>query len=86
MTANFPNETWRYVLLPVYLSAYKYKGRTFQVMVNGQTGAVAGQKPVVWGKVWLAIALFLAPGIGLGLRVFPRLMSVNVSTGYFSWN
>lgn len=83
MTANFPNETWRYVLLPVYLAAYKYKGRIFQVMVNGQTGAVAGQKPVVWAKVWLAIALFLAPGIGLGHWVFPRLLVGTVGTGIF---
>ena len=83
MTAKFPNETWRYVLLPIYLSAYKYKNRTFQVIVNGQTGAVAGQKPVVWGKVWLTIALQLAPGVGLGFRVFPRLMLGQLSTAMF---
>ena len=81
MTAKFPNETWRYVLLPVYLSAYKYKNRTFQVMVNGQTGTVAGQKPVVWAKVWLTIALLLAPGISLGFWFFPRLWHDQLSEG-----
>jgi Zn finger protein HypA/HybF involved in hydrogenase expression len=67
MTADFADERWRYVLLPVYLASYRFDGRTFQVMVNGQTGEVAGQKPVAWLRVWLAIAAMLAPGACLGL-------------------
>lgn len=74
MTAEFSNEAWRYVLLPVYLSAYNHEGRVFQVMVNGQTGTVAGQKPVAWWKIWLAIAGMLLPGLGLGLIGLPLLL------------
>jgi len=67
MTADFSNETWRYILLPVYISAYKFNQKVYQVMVNGQTGKVAGQKPVAWWKVWLAIAAMIAPGVLTGL-------------------
>jgi hypothetical protein len=67
MTVDFGNERWRYVLLPVYLASYPFDERTFQVMVNGQTGKVAGQKPVAWLRIWLAIAALLAPGACLGL-------------------
>ncbi len=67
MSADFSDEAWRYVLLPVYVAAYLFEGKTYQVMVNGQTGTVAGQKPVAWWKVWLAIGLLLAPGLLLGL-------------------
>ncbi len=67
MTADFADERWRYILLPVYLVSYPFEGRTFQVMVNGQTGKVAGQKPVAWRKVWLVIAALLSPGACLGL-------------------
>ncbi len=67
MTADFGDERWRYVLLPVYLASYPFDGRTFQVMVNGQTGNVAGQKPVAWLRIWLAIAAMLSPGACLGL-------------------
>jgi hypothetical protein len=67
MTADFADERWRYILLPVYLASYPFDGRTFQVMVNGQTGSVAGQKPVAWLRVWLAIAALLSPGACLGL-------------------
>jgi hypothetical protein len=67
MTAGFADERWRYILLPVYLASYPFDDRTFQVMVNGQTGSVAGQKPVAWVRVWLAIAAALAPGACLAL-------------------
>jgi len=67
MSADFADESWRYVLLPIYVAAYKFEEKVFQVMVNGQTGGVAGQKPVAWWKVWLAIALLMAPGALIGL-------------------
>jgi ribosomal protein L37AE/L43A len=67
MTADFGDETWRYILLPVYLTAYRFENKVYQVMANGQTAVVAGQKPVAWWKVWLAIAALLLPGLGVGL-------------------
>jgi len=73
MTADLADETWRYILLPVYLAAYQYQGKVYQLMANGQTGTIAGQKPVAWWKVWLAIAALLAPGVLLGLIGLPLL-------------
>jgi predicted RNA-binding Zn-ribbon protein involved in translation (DUF1610 family) len=67
MTADFADERWRYILLPVYLASYPFDDSVFQVMVNGQTGKVAGQKPIAWLKVWLVIAALLSPGACLGL-------------------
>jgi fatty acid desaturase len=66
MSADFCDETWRYILLPVYLSTYRYMDRTFQVIVNGQNGKISGQKPVEWWKVWAAVAALVLPGLGLG--------------------
>ena len=67
MDLDFENETWRYVLLPVYLANYSYDHKPYQVMVNGETGKVTGQRPADWNKVWLVIALLLAPGLLMGL-------------------
>jgi DNA-directed RNA polymerase subunit RPC12/RpoP len=74
MSADFSNETWRYVLLPVYLASYGFNGKIYQVMANGQTGVIAGQKPVAWWKVWLAVAALMAPGLLLGF--FGLILSV----------
>ncbi len=78
LTADFADETWRYVLWPVYVTAYRFEDKVFQVMVNGQTGAVAGQKPVAWWKIWLAIAALLSPGLCLGLISLPLLLAGGV--------
>jgi hypothetical protein len=67
MTLDFSEESWRYVLMPVYVAVYRYEGETYQVMINGQTGTIAGQRPVDWTKVWLAVGAMLAPGVLLGL-------------------
>jgi Zn finger protein HypA/HybF involved in hydrogenase expression len=63
MTADFADETWRYVLLPVYLATYTFQQQVYQVMVNGQTGVVAGQKPVAWQKVIMVVAALVVPGL-----------------------
>jgi predicted RNA-binding Zn-ribbon protein involved in translation (DUF1610 family) len=51
-------ETFKHILLPVWLAAYKFNGRTFRFVVNGQTGKVQGERP--WSKVKIAIAVVLA--------------------------
>lgn len=78
MVADFADETWRYALLPVYVSTYKFEGKTYQVLVNGQTGHIEGQKPVAWWKVYLAIALMFVPGVCAGLIGFPLLLAGGV--------
>jgi hypothetical protein len=67
MTMDYDGESWRYILLPVYLAVYNYQEKAFQLMINGQNGAISGQRPVDWTKVWLAIAAILMPGVLLGL-------------------
>jgi hypothetical protein len=67
MELDFGDESWRYILLPAYVAAYAYGDASYQVMVNGQTGDVAGQRPVDWTKVGLAIGGALAPGVLLTL-------------------
>lgn len=92
MTADFSNESWRYVLLPVYITAYTFEGKTYQVIVNGQTGKVVGQKPVAWWKVWLVIIATLIPGMVcslIGLLLFPLLpigVIMLIAAGIFSLN
>lgn len=70
MQLDFRDESWRYILLPIYVATYRYEGKTYQVMVNGQTGIVAGQQPVDWTKVGLAVGALVAPGLLLGLIGF----------------
>lgn len=63
MNAAFDDEAWRFILLPAYLATYRFAGKTHQIAINGQTGQVAGEKPVAWLKVWLAVGALTLPGI-----------------------
>lgn len=49
--------TFKHVLLPVWLAAYKYRGETYRFVVNGRTGRVQGERP--YSKVKIAIAAIL---------------------------
>jgi hypothetical protein len=42
-------------LLPVYVLSYRYKDKLYRFLVNGQTGKVAGDKPVSALRIGLAI-------------------------------
>ena len=53
---DFTGETFRLALLPAWLGSYNYGGKVFHLLINGQTGKVAGDKPVDQMKVALVIA------------------------------
>lgn len=53
--------TYKHVLLPVWVAAYRYRGKTFRFVVNGRTGAVEGERPYSSVKIFLLVlAMFLA--------------------------
>ena len=37
--------TFKHILLPIYIGTYRFQGKEYQILVNGQTGKVGGQKP-----------------------------------------
>jgi len=71
---EYSQETFKHVLVPVWLLAYDYGHKKFQVVVNGVTGEVAGTHPLsVWKIVGLSILalivliiIALAAGAGSG--------------------
>lgn len=50
--------TFKHVLLPVWMAAYRYQDRSFRFVVNGQTGKVQGERP--WSRWKIAFAILLA--------------------------
>ncbi|MGB3245277.1 MAG: TFIIB-type zinc finger domain-containing protein [Sulfitobacter sp.] len=65
------NLSFKHVLLPVWLAAYKYRGRTFRFVVNGRTGRVQGERPYSAIKITVAviIGLIVAAAIGYGMAM-----------------
>ena len=60
LSTTYRNITYKYLLLPVWLSNYKYKDKVYQFMVNGQTGKVSGKIPISIPKVIITVIGILA--------------------------
>ena len=61
MSVKHSGIKYKYLLLPIWLSSFKYKQKIYQFMVNGQTGRVGGRTPV--SAIRVAIALIIAAAI-----------------------
>ena len=59
-TTYYSDITFKYILLPVWISAYRFKDRNFQFLVNARTGEVQGERPWSWVKITLAALLVIA--------------------------
>lgn len=55
MNTNFSNITYKYLLLPIWISNFKYNDKVYQFMVNGQTGKVSGKTPLSVPKIVLTV-------------------------------
>ena len=60
MKTTYSNITYKYLMLPVYISSFTYKDKVYQFMVNGQSGKVGGKSPVSALKVALTILIIVA--------------------------
>lgn len=56
--------TFKHILLPVWLAAYRYNNKQYQVMVNAQTGEVIGDRPYSAWKITMAVLTTLAIALG----------------------
>lgn len=61
--------TFKHVLLPVWSAAYRFQGKSFRFVVNGQNGKVEGERPWSMVKIGFAIlagVIVIAAAIWLG--------------------
>ncbi|HSH37187.1 MAG TPA: zinc ribbon domain-containing protein, partial [Chthoniobacterales bacterium] len=57
--ADYSQQTFKHVLLPLWLLTYQYGAKTFRIVCNGFTGTVAGKYPKSWLKVTLLVIFIL---------------------------
>lgn len=57
--ADFSGQTFKHILVPVWLLTYVYGTTSYQVVVNGVTGKLAGGRPWSWVKIALVVLAVL---------------------------
>lgn len=56
---DLKDETFKHILLPVYISAFRYNNKTYQFFVNGETGAISGSRPYSFWKIFFLVISIL---------------------------
>jgi hypothetical protein len=55
--ASFSDQTFKHILVPIWLLTYVYGANAYQVVVNGVSGTVSGSRPWSWIKVSMLVLL-----------------------------
>jgi hypothetical protein len=64
---QYTRQTFKHILVPVWLLTYNYGPRAFQVVITGFTGEIAGRYPKSWVKI-LFLVLFILILVGVFAR------------------
>ncbi len=79
MAIRIDDVTFKHVLLPVWVAAYKYRGQSYRFVVNGQTGKVQGERPWSWIKITLAV---IAAAIVIGALAYGYVLVEEGGAGF----
>ena len=64
VNSRYWNQTFKHILVPVWLLRYRYGKRSFQVLVNGVTSEIAGHYPKSFWKIFFfVLAILLVIGV-----------------------
>jgi DNA-directed RNA polymerase subunit RPC12/RpoP len=67
MNMSLSEETFKHILLPVYISAYRYNGKEYNFFINGENGAISGTRPYSFWKIFFTVIFVL---LVIGLIIF----------------
>lgn len=70
---NYNDIKFKHILLPVWLSAYKYNNKVYRFMINARTGEVQGERP--WSTAKILLLVFGIIAIGVGVWYFSTQMN-----------
>jgi len=61
--ATFDDQRFKHILVPIWLMTYTYGATSYQVVINGVTGRLAGGRPWSWIKILLLVLVVLTLAI-----------------------
>ena len=65
VNTSYHDITFKHILLPVWISAYRYRDRTFRYLVNARTGEVQGERPWSALKITLFVLACITAAAGI---------------------
>ena len=71
VSTHYSAVTFKHLLLPIYVGAYRFGDKVYQVVVNGRTAEVQGERPYSFWKIFFFVLALVALVVLLAL-VFGR--------------
>ena len=65
LRTSYYDETYKYIFIPVYSTAYMYKDKHYNVLINGETGKIKGEYPK--SPIKIAAIIIVILGILFGI-------------------
>lgn len=62
--------TFKHVLLPIWISSYRFKDKVYRFLINGQTGEVQGERP--WSAIKIALAVLAAIAVIVAIIILTQ--------------
>jgi DNA-directed RNA polymerase subunit RPC12/RpoP len=59
VSTHYSGITFKHLLLPVYAGAYRFNQKIYQIVVNGRTGEIQGDRPYSFWKIALFVTALL---------------------------
>ena len=56
----FSGQTFKHILVPIWLLTYVFGAKSFQVLVNGSTGRIAGKYPLSGWKIFAVVVIVMS--------------------------
>lgn len=75
LNTTYGRITFKHILLPVWLSAYRYRGKIYRILINARTGEIQGERPYSKWKIAGAVLVVLAI---IGFFVALRAGAINI--------
>ena len=60
ISTSYSAVTFKHILLPVFIGAYRFREKVYQVMVNARTGEVQGDRPYSFWKIFFFVLFWIA--------------------------
>jgi hypothetical protein len=71
-SSAYSGVTFKHILLPIWISSYRYGAKIFRFLVNGQTGEIQGERPYSAVKIMLLVLGILAAAAVVFFLVFNK--------------
>ncbi|MFT7620329.1 MAG: hypothetical protein ACI97A_003986, partial [Planctomycetota bacterium] len=60
LTTRHDDLTFKHILLPAWISAFRFKDKTYRMVVNARTGEVQGERPYSAVKIFFFVLMIIS--------------------------